>query len=337
MTLGPNLRIAIVGAGLMGRAHARAARQAGSHVVAIADTDPSLARSLASAIGAQVLSGSVDAVVTADRVDAVHVSTPAAEHAPICALALSRGIHVLCEKPLTETSAEAHALLDLAASNELVLCPVHQFPFQQGAIAAAARLPAIGRVRWITAELCTAGASDRVDSLQNDVILNILPHPLSLTHCFLGGRLADGEWGVTSPGAGELLVAGTIRGTGVSILLSTHGRPTGNFMRLIGERGSISLDLFHGFSTLEAGRVSRFTKMARPFTSSGRTLAVATANSARRAMARETAFPGLKELCARFYLAAARRADPPVSMAEILDIATVRDLVRDSVRAIALS
>lgn len=201
-----------------------------------------------------------------------------------------------------------------------------------GAIAAAARLSEVGRIRWITAEMCTDGASEVAESLHDDVLLDILPHPLSLIYNFLGGDLANGHWGVTSPADGEVLVAGIVRGAGALILLSTHGRPTGNTMRLVGDRASIALDLFHGFSILESGGVSRLRKMARPFTLSTKTLAAATANSVRRGSARETAFPGLRELCARFYLATVGRGESPVSPAEIIDIATVRDRIADGLR-----
>ncbi|MEP6506857.1 MAG: Gfo/Idh/MocA family oxidoreductase [Gemmatimonadales bacterium] len=332
MASGPALRVGIVGAGLMGRFHARAARMAGSRVVAIADADPAAAQRLALSVGKEVASGTVDELITPERVDAVHVCTPVREHGSACSFILGRGIHVLSEKPLTQTAAETQALLDLAESHKLILCPVHQFPFQKGAIDAVARLPEVGRIRWVTAEMCTAGASQVAEALHDEVLLDILPHPLSLLYNFLGGDLATGQWGMTSAADGELLVTAVIRGTGASILLSTHGRPTGNTMRVVGDRASIALDLFHGFSTLESGRVSRLSKMARPFTSSTRTLVAATANSVRRGSARETAFPGLRELSARFYLAIVGRGKTPVSPAEMIDIATVRDRIADAVR-----
>src|SRR6476660_3181733 len=132
MARGPAIRVGIVGAGLMGRFHARAARQAGARIVAIADADVTAAKRLASFSGKKVLAGTVEELMTPDRVDAVHVCTPPADHASVCSLILRRGMHVLCEKPLTQTAAEAQTLLDLAASSKLILCPVHQFPFQAG-------------------------------------------------------------------------------------------------------------------------------------------------------------------------------------------------------------
>ena len=329
MTRIPNLRIAIVGAGLMGRAHARASARVGAKIVAITDADLVAANTLASSVGARA--ALPDDILDADRVDAIHICTPVSKHVEWCSRAIERGIHVLCEKPLAENAADTAALFDLAAERGVLLCPVHQFPFQQGAIAASERLTTIGKVRWITAEMCTAGAATVVDSMHDEIVLGIVPHPLSLILAFLGGPIADGEWNSAHADRGEVLVAGTVRDTGVSIVLSTHGRPTSNTMRLIGERGSIALDLFHGFSTIETGRVSRMRKLARPFVSSARTLSAASSNALRRGIARETEFPGLTQLCRRFYLAADKRAEPPILAAEAIDIATVRDRIIASV------
>lgn len=323
----PNLRVAIVGAGLMGRAHARAALRAGARVVAVSDADLVVAKKVALALGTGALYGSLDEVITPDRIDAVHVCTPAGRHLESACLALDRGLHVLCEKPVAETYEETQGLFERAARKGVILCPSQQFPFQQGAVDAAANLTAIGKIRWISAEMCTAGAATLVDSLHDDVVLNILPHPLSLIYGFLGGSISDGMWSTVRAERGEMLVTGVVRETGISIVLSTHGRPTSNSMRLIGERGAITLDLFHGFSILEGGRVSRMRKFVRPFAASVKLATAASRNSVSRAMARETEFPGLTELCRKFYLAADKRGRTPIKPEEALDLALVRDKV----------
>ncbi len=293
----------------------------------MSDRDVAAARRLAASIGGNVASGTKDEIIRPDILDAVHVCTPAGHYVDACTIAIERGLHVLCEKPIAETAAETQSLFGIARERKVVLCPVHQFPFQRGASDAAANLTSIGRIRWITAEMCTAGAATFVDSLHDGIALDIVPHPLSLIYAFLGGELSEGSWTTPHPEKGEILVSGVVRETGIAIILSTHGRPTSNSMRLIGERGTISLDLFHGFSVMEGGRVSRIRKFTRPFAASGRLLSAASANAARRGIARETEFPGLTELCRKFYLAADKRDTPPISATEAIDIATARDLI----------
>ena len=311
----------------MGRAHARAALRAGAKVVAVSDADLVVAKKVALALGTGALYGSLDEVITPDRIDAVHVCTPAGRHVEAATIAIDRGLHVLCEKPIAETAEETQALFERAARKNVILCPSQQFPFQKGAVDAAAHLASIGKIRWITVEMCTAGAATLVDSLHDEVVLAILPHPLSLIYGFLGGAISEGSWSTVRADRGEMLVTGVVRDTGISIVLSTHGRPTSNSMRLIGERGSITLDLFHGFSITEGGRVSRARKFVRPFASSAKLFAAASENSVARGLARETEFPGLTELCRRFYLAADRRAPVPITPAEAMDIAIVRDSI----------
>lgn len=61
------------------------------------------------------------------ELDFIDIATPPYQHAPIATLALKRGLHVLCEKPLTTTQEMAKALLTLAESKKRVLFPCHTY------------------------------------------------------------------------------------------------------------------------------------------------------------------------------------------------------------------
>ena len=93
----------------------------------------------------------------------------------------------------------------------------------------------------------------------------ILPHPLSLMAYLMPGALEQIDWQVTRPVPGEWLVQSQAQGVGVQFLVSMGGRPPRNELELIGERGSVSCDLFHGYATAESGAASRSQKMLRPF------------------------------------------------------------------------
>jgi hypothetical protein len=111
------------------------------------------------------------------------------------------------------------------------------------------------------------------------------------------------------------------------MLISLAGRPTRNTLRLVGAGGTAHLDLFHGFSTVESGAVSRSRKIVRPFSHAVTTLGAAAANLARRAATREPAYPGLQRLVEGFYAAVSRGAPPPIDTAEIRDVALARDRI----------
>jgi|SoiMethySBSTD1v2_1073268.scaffolds.fasta_scaffold67872_6 myo-inositol 2-dehydrogenase / D-chiro-inositol 1-dehydrogenase len=86
------------------------------------------------------------------HLDFVDVATPPHDHAAIARAALSRGVHVLCEKPLTCTTEEARALLDHARQVQRVIFPCHNYKHAPmikaiGEIICSGR---IGRVRSVT-------------------------------------------------------------------------------------------------------------------------------------------------------------------------------------------
>ena len=70
---------------------------------------------------------SFDEVLADPTVDAVSIATPPATHHPLAKRALEAGKHVLVEKPLATTAADAEELVELAEREGLVLMPGHTF------------------------------------------------------------------------------------------------------------------------------------------------------------------------------------------------------------------
>jgi predicted dehydrogenase len=62
-----------------------------------------------------------------DRIDAVAIVTPNHMHFPVAKLALEKGFHVICDKPLTTTSDDAVVLSALARQTGLVFCVTHNY------------------------------------------------------------------------------------------------------------------------------------------------------------------------------------------------------------------
>jgi predicted dehydrogenase len=106
------MRLAIVGAGAVGRKRVAAARACGFPVVAVADADPARAAELASVAGARACSWR-EAVADGDA-DAVIVATSHDALAEVALAAVTAGRNLLLEKPAARSAAELRPLLQAA-------------------------------------------------------------------------------------------------------------------------------------------------------------------------------------------------------------------------------
>jgi predicted dehydrogenase len=102
------LRVAVAGAGFASGMHlAGWSRLPHVSVVALADPDRDKARARAREHGIAQVFDDVRAMLDATKPDALDVATPLDAHVPLCRMAADRGVHVLCQKPLAPTHAEA--------------------------------------------------------------------------------------------------------------------------------------------------------------------------------------------------------------------------------------
>jgi predicted dehydrogenase len=114
------VRSGIIGVGFIGEVHARAVRAAGGTLSAVADASPAGVEEHARRLGATRGARSAEELVASPDVDVVHICTPNHLHAPLARMALGAGKHVICEKPLATSSADATELVDLACASGLV-------------------------------------------------------------------------------------------------------------------------------------------------------------------------------------------------------------------------
>jgi predicted dehydrogenase len=101
-------------------------------LVAVASTDRTRAVALALASGGENVGayGDYAALIADPDVDAVYIATRHPQHAALIVACAEAGKHVLCEKPLTVTGAEAAAAADAAAAAEVVLVEAMMYRFQ---------------------------------------------------------------------------------------------------------------------------------------------------------------------------------------------------------------
>jgi predicted dehydrogenase len=325
-------RAAIIGAGLMGRWHADAVRKVGGRVTVIIDPNDAAREALGRRHPEARLAAELDPSLLARHATAAHVCTPLSTHAEIVTTIIDAGLHALVEKPFARNTDETARLLRLAEERGVIACPVHQLVFQEGVRQITEWLPSLGRIHRVEFSTCSAGAARTDPASLDHLIAEILPHPLALVWALLGTPLGSSTWQIAHPVAGELRAITSVADTIVSLAISAHTRPTENVLRVLGSAGSATADLFHGFAVRHDGVVSRRTKMAQPFVVAGKSFGYASVNLVRRALRREFAYPGLRELVRRFYSATRGERPTPLSPASIADVACARDRILASVR-----
>jgi myo-inositol 2-dehydrogenase / D-chiro-inositol 1-dehydrogenase len=112
-----DLRIAVLGVGIMGASHAEALsrRVRGARVVVVNDYFADKAAAVAGSVGARVVTDPISAI-SDPEVDAVLIATPGAAHSEQVTACLDAGVPVLCEKPLTTDVDSAYRLVQREAS-----------------------------------------------------------------------------------------------------------------------------------------------------------------------------------------------------------------------------
>jgi len=157
----------------MGRYHAeKLARLPGVELAAVVDRDPARAEIS-------------DFREILDRVEAVVVAVPTDRHHEVARACLEKGLHVLIEKPIASTLAEADELVDLAYKKKLVLQVGHVERYNKAFRALAERMD---RPLLIDAERLS-GFKQR--GAEVDVILDLMIHDLDLALSLAASEVAD--------------------------------------------------------------------------------------------------------------------------------------------------
>jgi len=173
-----DLRLAVVGVGHLGRHHARLASSlAGFQVVGVQDHHPGRAADVAAEFSLPVLADFDD---VARHAEAVVVATPTVSHAEVSRFFLDRGLHVLVEKPMTATLAEADDLVARARTAGRVLQVGHVERYNP---AIQAALSLVESPRFI--EVHRLGVFT-ARSLDVDVVLDLMIHDLQILSAFVG-------------------------------------------------------------------------------------------------------------------------------------------------------
>ncbi len=358
------VRVGIIGAGYVSAHHLRALRTIpGVEVVGIADLDLTRAQAVAQAFALPAAFGSVEELFAAG-VDAVHILTPPAAHAPLAIQALRAGAHVLVEKPMAETPEQCERMIAAATASGRRLCVVHSGrldPIVQRGVAIA-RSGEIGEVISIdfhrTSDYPAWPGGGRLPPQYRKgsyPFQDLGIHGLAIAEAFLGEvRSAEIDFRATGPDAGldsNLLfdewtaTVDCARGP-ARLYLSWNVRPIRSQVIVHGTKGVIQIDCF--LQTCYVTKLLPGPKFASPVICAMRNAALSLVevpvNVLRFITKKLPGAPGIQANIQAFYAALEAGTPMPVPPEEGLRLVTAMasasaeaDRQRDDVRRVQLA
>jgi predicted dehydrogenase len=222
------VRVAVVGAGSMGANHARVySNLKGIELVGVYDTEIDRARSLAEQHGVEVFD-TVAAVAAA--VDAASVAVSSSAHLDMGLALLDNGVHILMEKPLATTAADARQLVAAADEAGLILTVGHIEQFNP-AVEQLSRILAAGDAPVAFDAHRMSAVSARVVDV--DVVADLMIHDLEIVLSLARSELVDvTARGVRGGPAGSLCyVTALLTFADGSVATLTASRVTQNKVR----------------------------------------------------------------------------------------------------------
>ena len=178
-----SIRVGVVGAGHLGRIHARLIQNVRSaKLVAIAEPQPLVQQQLLDQYDVKILS---DYRKLENEVDAVIIATPTTTHHDVATYFLDRGIHTLIEKPLTHCVEQARDLVSLADRNQARVAVGHVEHYNP---AVKKALEVIGQAKFIEASRCSGYTFRSTDI---GVVHDLMIHDIELINWIFDSELVD--------------------------------------------------------------------------------------------------------------------------------------------------
>jgi predicted dehydrogenase len=240
------IRAAVIGVGYLGRFHAQKYAQASDcELIAVVDSRAQAREQVAGEVKARALS---DYRELLGKVDAVSIVTPTPTHFAIARDFFAAGAHVLVEKPITETPAEARELIALAASAKRILQVGHLERFNAAILAAE---PHLKSPRFVE---CHRMAPYRERGTDVNVVLDLMIHDIDIVQTIVGVPIASIDAVGTPVFSEEIDIANArIRFTNGCVANATASRvslKTERKLRIFSDDAYLSLDLQQKIVTL---------------------------------------------------------------------------------------
>ncbi len=233
------VRTAVIGVGYLGRFHAQKyAALPESQLVAVVDARPDARDKVAAEVGCRAVA---DYREILGVVDAVSIATTTPAHFPIARECLERGVHVLVEKPITETPDQARALIETAARRGCILQVGHLERFNSAILALEGVL---GTPRFIESHRLAPFKERGTDV---NVVLDLMIHDIDLIQSLVGSPIVSIDAVGTSVFSRELDIANArIRYANGCVANTTASRVSMKMerkLRLFQDDAYVSIDL----------------------------------------------------------------------------------------------
>lgn len=257
----------IIGAGTIATLHAEAIRTAGHSLGAVCDVRRESAQRLAEGYGATVTTDHRD-LLADPAIDCVIITVPHALHAPLALDALAAGKHVLLEKPIATTRADAVALTAAASAASVTLAVGHVLHFVPSHIVAhdLLRGGAVGDIRLVVerrasnyAEGSRPGWFFDPSVAGGGILLNVGTHAIDRIQWFAEARIRRVSGAVSArPGSEVETDAAALfdleGGAHASLTVTGTGLGFIEQIAVIGDRGALTLDRERGVQVFADGR-----------------------------------------------------------------------------------
>ena len=191
------LKVGIIGTGVMGQDHARnfAAGIQGGRLVAVADVNTEAARELADSVGAEHVFADGGEMIDSGLIDAVIIAAPDRFHADLTLRALERNLPVLSEKPLAPTAEEAAAVdkREREIGEELVNVGFMR-RFDPGYLALRERLESGTDGALLMSHSIHRNVEAHPDGTSQDTVTNSGIHEIDIIPWLAGSPIVRVEW-----------------------------------------------------------------------------------------------------------------------------------------------
>jgi predicted dehydrogenase len=221
-------------------------------VVAIASRDGARARLVAAEQGIATAHGSYEALLADPNVDAVYIPLPNHLHAEWAIAAARAGKHVLCEKPLATTAADAERMIEVAAEEGVLLMEAFMYRLHPSWVAVRELVAAdrIGRLTaiqsWFSYFNADPGNIRNIRAVGGGALFDIGCYSVNLSRMLFGGEPGRIEASIVRDAASgvDILTSALLEFEGgVATFTCTTRAEDDQRVHIYGTEGRIAVDI----------------------------------------------------------------------------------------------